>query len=77
MHSLALESPGVEVGVDPLTLQQNLHHQNKDGGINLCTLKASDYVGVGEGDSTMSVLVDLMVECIKVLAVTLHKLEKP
>ena len=43
---------------------------------HLRTLEAGDYFGVGEGDSTMSVLADLMVECIKVQAVTLHKLEK-
>ena len=40
------------------------------------TLEAGDYFGVGEGDSTMSMITDLKVLCIKVQEVTLQKLEK-
>jgi len=42
----------------------------------LRTLEAGDYFGVGEGDTTMSVIADLKVLCIKVQEVTLQKLEK-
>ena len=47
---------------------------SKQVWLHLRTLEAGDYFGVGEGDSTMSVLADLKVVCIKVQAITLRKI---